>query len=89
MTQRLTVNRSRPTKSLVMTLSTETIVTALALVFGLGLTAYAAISERRPRKSLNPRLIPTTPLMFVGVIIALLALLHFATIAGVQLPNRR
>ena len=72
-----------------MNFSTETIVTAIAFVLGLALVAYAAIAERRPRKSLNPRLIPTTPLMFIGVIIVLLSLLHFATIAGVQLPGRR
>ena len=72
-----------------MNVSTETIVTAVAFVLGLGLVAYAAIAERRPRKSLNPRLIPTTPLMFIGVVIILLSLLHFATIAGIQLPSRR
>ncbi|MFO0990976.1 MAG: hypothetical protein U1E67_03480 [Hyphomicrobiales bacterium] len=72
-----------------MNFSTETIVTAIAFVLGLALVAYAAIAERRPRTSLNPRLIPTTPLMFIGVVMILLSLLHFATIAGVQLPGRR
>lgn len=72
-----------------MTYSAETIITVLALVSGLCLIAYAAIAERRPRKSLNPRLIPTTPLMFIGVVIVLLAFLHIATIAGVKLPSRR
>jgi hypothetical protein len=68
---------------------TETLITAVALVAGMGLLAYGAIAERRPRTSLNPRLIPTTPLMFAGIIIILLALLHFATIFGIQLPSRR
>lgn len=72
-----------------MNLDTETIVTAIAFFLGLALIAYAAIAERRPRTSLNPRLIPTTPLMFIGVVMVLLSLLHFATIAGVQLPGRR
>jgi energy-converting hydrogenase Eha subunit A len=72
-----------------MHFSTQTIVTAAALILGIGLVAYAAIAERRPRKSLNPRLIPTTPLMFIGVVVVLLSLLHFATLAGVQLPSRR
>ncbi|MBL8907261.1 MAG: hypothetical protein JNM20_11345 [Rhizobiales bacterium] len=72
-----------------MKLTTETIITVLALIGGLGTLAYAAIAERRPRQSLNPRLIPTTPLMFIGVIVTLLALLHIATMAGIELPNRR
>jgi len=72
-----------------MNFSTETIITAVAFVVGLALLTYAAIAERRPRTSLNPRLIPTTPLMFIGVVMVLLSLLHFATIAGVQLPGRR
>ena len=72
-----------------MKLNTETIVTGLALATGLGFVAYAAIAERLPRKSLNPRLIPTTPLMFIGAIVVILALLHLLTIAGVQLPSRR
>jgi energy-converting hydrogenase Eha subunit A len=67
----------------------ETIITTAALVAGFGLLAYGVIAERRPRTSLNPRLIPTTPVMFAGVIIILLALLHFATIFGIQLPSRR
>jgi hypothetical protein len=70
-------------------MTTETIITAVALVAGICLIAYAAIAERRPRQSLNPRLIPTTPLLFIGVVIVLLALLHIATIAGVKLPSRR
>ena len=72
-----------------MKFSPETIITAIAFVAGAALIAYAAIAERRPRKSLNPRLIPTTPLMFIGVVIVLLSVLHFLTIAGVQLPGRR
>jgi hypothetical protein len=72
-----------------MKLTTETIITVLALLSGLGMLAYGAIAERRPRNSLNPRLIPTTPLVFLGVIVTLLALLHIATMAGVQLPSRR
>ena len=72
-----------------MKLTTEALVTAVALVGGLGMLAYGAIAERRPRTNLNPKLIPTTPLMFVGLIITILALLHIATIAGIQLPTRR
>jgi hypothetical protein len=65
----------------------EELVTGVALVFGLGLVAAMIVLERRPRTSLNPRLIPTTPVMFVGIIIAVLALMHFLTIAGIR-PGR-
>jgi len=85
-TQGLTVNQTQPSKPFV---KIETMITAAALVCGMGMLAYGAIAERRPRHNLNPRLIPTTPVMFAGVIIILLALLHLATIFGIQLPSRR
>jgi len=72
-----------------MRLTTETIVTGSALLIGLGLIAYVAIAERRPRKGLNPRLIPTTPILFIGAVMVLLSVLHILTMAGVQLPGRR
>ncbi len=54
----------------------------VALLAGLVLVIAMIILERQPRKGLNPRLIPTTPVMFAGVVVMVLALLHFLTIWG-------
>jgi hypothetical protein len=65
-----------------MALNIETILSGGALVGGLVLVIAMIILEKRPRKGLTPRLIPTTPVMFAGVIVMMLALIHLLTIAG-------
>jgi hypothetical protein len=40
--------------------------------------------ERRPRTSLDPLLVPTTPIMFGGGVLALLALVHLVNMAGIH-----
>jgi hypothetical protein len=60
----------------------ETIISSLALLGGLALVASMIILEKRPRKGLTPRLIPTTPVMFAGIIVMMLALAHLLTVAG-------
>ena len=59
-------------------------ITMSALAAGFGLAAAMAILERRPRKSINPRLIPTTPVMFVGVLVGLMALVHLLNLSGIH-----
>jgi len=63
---------------------TEYWLTLGGLIFGFGLAGLMAILERRPRKDLNPRLIPTTPVMFAGVLIGLLALVHLLNLSGIH-----
>ncbi len=63
-------------------------LTVGALVAGLALTGAMSLIERRPRKSLEPRLLPTTPFMFAGAVIAILAAVHLLTVLGIQLPRR-
>lgn len=46
--------------------------------------AGLAIKDRRPRESLNPSLIPTTPLLLLTAIAALLALVHLVNLLGVK-----
>ena len=65
-----------------MGLNIETIISGLVFVGGLALIISMIILEKRPRKGLTPRLIPTTPVMFAGVIVMVLALLHLLTMAG-------
>jgi energy-converting hydrogenase Eha subunit A len=65
-----------------MALNLETIITGVSVIGGVALVISMIILEKRPRKGLPPRLIPTTPVMFAGVIVIVLALLHFLTMAG-------
>jgi hypothetical protein len=40
--------------------------------------------ERRRSKDLRPRLIPTTPFMFLGLLIVVLAAAHLLTLSGAR-----
>ena len=53
----------------------------LACVAIVGIMAWL---ERRPRQSLNPRLIPTTPVLLVFGFMGLLALVHLLNLYGIQ-----
>ncbi len=66
----------------------ELAITIGALVTGLGLAGGMVWLERRPRKDFEVRLLPTTPIMFAGVLIAILAVVHLMTLGGVSLPRR-
>ena len=44
--------------------------------------------ERRPRKDLTPRLIPTTPILLVFGFVGLLALVHLLNMYGIHTGNR-
>jgi len=54
------------------------------LALGLALVAIMVWIESRPRKSLAPRLVPTTPLMFVGAFICLVAVVHIVNSLGIH-----
>ena len=58
------------------------------LGLGLALVAIMAWLERRPRKSLDPRLVPTTPLMFLGAFICLVAVVHIVNTFGIHTGRR-
>jgi hypothetical protein len=59
-----------------------------ALALGLALVGVMAWLERRPRKSLNPRMVPTTPLMFLGAFICLIAVVHIVNTFGIHTGRR-
>ena len=63
---------------------TELWLTIAALLAGTGLAAAMTWAERRPRTSLKPRLVPTTPLLFIGAVIGLLALVHLLNLWGIH-----
>ena len=58
------------------------------LALGLVLVAVMVWLERRPRKSLNPRMVPTTPLMFLGAFICLIAVIHIVNTFGIHTGRR-
>ena len=62
-----------------------TLAVFLACAAVVGLMAWL---ERRPRKTLSPRLIPTTPVLLIFGFIGLLALVHLANMYGIQTGNR-
>jgi hypothetical protein len=54
------------------------------LALGVALVAVMVLIEKRPRKTLEPRLVPTTPLMFVGAFICLVAVVHIVNSLGIH-----
>ena len=58
------------------------------LALGLALVGVMAWVERRPRKTLDPRLLPTTPLMFLGAFICLVAVVHIVNTFGIHTGRR-
>jgi hypothetical protein len=58
------------------------------LTFGAGLVAIMAWLEKRPRKSLDPKLVPTTPIMFLGAFICLVAVVHIVNTFGIHTGRR-
>ena len=76
-------------KALIMNQNiTEMSLTYGGLVLGIALVAIMVWIERRPRKSLDPRLVPTTPLMFIGAFICLVAVVHIVNIFGIHTGRR-
>lgn len=59
-------------------------MTIAALLAGGGMVAAMALIERRPRKGFDPHLVPTTPLLFVGAVVGLLALVHLLNLWGIH-----
>ena len=62
----------------------EMLLTYGGLALGLALVAIMVWIERRPRKSLEPGLMPTTPLMFLGAFICLVAVVHIVNSLGIH-----
>ena len=64
--------------------SAELWLTILALLASAAIVVTMAWLERRPRQSLAPRLIPTTPILLLGAGIGLLALIHLLNLWGIH-----
>lgn len=62
----------------------ELSVTFSALAIGVAVVAIMVWVERRPRKSLDPHLVPTTLFMFLGAFVSLIAVVHLANLFGLH-----
>jgi hypothetical protein len=76
----LPVNRCRPMPADVN--PTEFSVTLAVFAASLTLVAVMAWLERRPRRGLDPPLVPTTPFLFIGAMVGLLAFVHLLNLLG-------
>ena len=64
-------------------------LTAFVLVVALLVIARMIIIEKRPRTDLNPRLIPTTPVLIASGFVALLAFIHLINLTGLHTGRYR
>ena len=60
----------------------DLLYTSLLLAVGLAISCVALWVERRPKKTLDVRLIPTTPVFIAGAVILLIAAIHLVTLRG-------
>jgi amino acid transporter len=58
-----------------------TLAIALAAMTVVGVVVWR---ERQPRQTLNPGLVPATPLLLFSGIVALLAIVHLVNLLGVH-----
>jgi hypothetical protein len=63
-------------------------ITLGVLLFCGTMIGYLVRLERRPRESLEPRMIPTTPVIIILAFIGLLALVHLANLYGIHTGRR-
>jgi hypothetical protein len=83
----------RPVNSNAKALKMKQITVGMLLTYGglaLGVTLVAIMAwlEKRPRKSLDPRMVPTTPLMLLGAFICLVAVIHIVNSFGIHTGKR-
>ena len=64
--------------------NSEFVITLAVFVVCAVIVGIVAWLERRPRTSLTPRLIPTTPVILIFGFIGLLALVHLANMYGIH-----
>ena len=57
-------------------------ITIALLAAGLAISGATVWLERRPRTNLDVRMIPTTPFLMAGVVMALVATIHLLGLLG-------
>lgn len=66
----------------------EFLITLAVFLVAGGIVAYLSWADRRPRKSLEPRLFSGTPIVLLFGFIALLALVHLVNMGGFTTGHR-
>ena len=67
---------------------TEFFITLAIFLVSGGIVAYLSWADKRPRKSLEPRLFSGTPIVLIFGFIALLALVHLVNMGGFTTGHR-
>lgn len=67
-----------------MEITPELLISLVFLLLGCAIVGAMVWLERRPKASLETRLVPTTPLMFAGLIVVLLATVHLVNLLGIH-----
>lgn len=65
-------------------LTAEFIVTFTVFILACSGLGWLLWLERKPRHSLAPRLLPTTPLLIISGMTAILALVHVINLLGIH-----
>jgi hypothetical protein len=65
-------------------LKPEFIITFCIFLTSMAVVAWMSILERRPRDSLAPRMVPTTPLILVAGAIGIFAVVHLLNLYGIH-----
>jgi preprotein translocase subunit Sec61beta len=63
-------------------------VTLILLAASLAAAGLLTWLERRPAELGKVRLLPTTPLIFLSILVAVVMLVHLANLMGVHTGNR-
>ncbi|GMV63227.1 MAG: hypothetical protein AMXMBFR74_23950 [Parvibaculum sp.] len=63
-------------------------VTLALLAASLAAAGFLTLLERRPAELGKVRLLPTTPLIFLSILIAVVMLVHLVNLMGVHTGNR-
>ena len=58
------------------------------LLFGFGLAGLMIWLQNRPKTEFQVSLVPHTPLMFIGALIAIVSVAYLLSIYGIDLPAR-
>jgi len=66
----------------------EQVLGFTALFLGIGLAGAMVWLQNRPKTEFKVSLIPHTPLMFVGALIAIIAGAYLLSVYGIDLPER-
>lgn len=66
----------------------DVLVGLIGLVVGIAMVVVTVWREKRPRDGFDVSLIPTTPVMFAGALLAIVSVAYLLHAFGISLPER-